>query len=134
MLEIQPDTVCFIIAKAREFDVKEGVVHPDRGSNAADEEMREVLADYADDPSAEEITRTIQSLNVDERAELVALVWLARDDRAIEEWDEILEEARDRQQASTARYLLGMPLLADYLENGLAQHGYDCADFEKRHL
>lgn len=134
MLEIQPDTVCFIIAKAREFDVKEGVVHPDRGSNAADEDMREVLADYPDDPSAEEIIRTVESLNVDERAELVALVWLARDERALEEWDEILAEARDHQQASTARYLLGIPLLSDYLENGLTQHGYDCADFEKRHL
>lgn len=134
MLEVSPDTVCFIIAKAREFDVKEGVVLPDRGSNATDEDMREVLADYGDDPSAEEIAQTIKSLNVDERAELVALVWLARDERAIDEWDEILSEARDRRDGSTARYLLGIPLLANYLEDGLTQHGYDCADFEKRHL
>lgn len=134
MLEVSPDTVCFIIAKAREFDVKEGVVHPDRGSNAADEDMREVLADYGDDPSAQEIAQTIGSLNVDERAELVALVWLSRDDRAIDEWNDILAEARDQQGSSTARYLLGIPLLADYLEDGLSQHGYDCAEFEKRHL
>jgi hypothetical protein len=42
-LMISPDKVGFLIEKAREFDVKEGVNDPDSGSNAADDDMIDVL-------------------------------------------------------------------------------------------
>jgi hypothetical protein len=34
----------------------------------------------------------------------------------------------------TASYLLGMPLLADYLEEGLSLFGQSCEDFEINRL
>jgi hypothetical protein len=34
----------------------------------------------------------------------------------------------------TAAYLLGMPLLADQLEEALSQFGQSCDDFEMGHL
>ena len=37
---ISTEKVCFIIVKAREFDVKDTVTEPDPGSNAADDEQR----------------------------------------------------------------------------------------------
>ena len=42
-LTISAEKVAFLIEKAREFDVKEAVTDPDSGSNAADDEMIDVL-------------------------------------------------------------------------------------------
>jgi Protein of unknown function (DUF3775) len=36
----------------------------------------------------------------------------------------------DVRQYHTADYLLGTPLLADFLEEGLAQFGLSCAEFQ----
>ena len=51
-LAISPEKVCFIVFKAREFDVKDAPTLSDDGSNPADEEMRSVLEDRPDRPGA----------------------------------------------------------------------------------
>jgi hypothetical protein len=48
-LSLSSDQVCFIIVKAREFDVKDVVTDPDDGSNASDDGMIAVLEDHGDD-------------------------------------------------------------------------------------
>lgn len=48
----------------------------------------------------------------------------------MEDWDEALAIAGDEAAGSTARYLMGMPLLADYLEEGLAAFGVAAAAVE----
>ena len=131
-LSISTDDVCFIIQKARQFDAKEGLSDPDSGSNASDDGMIDVLEDRADDPVAQEIAGAVNALNVDEQAELVALVWLGRGDGGLEDWDELRAEAARAWNGRTAGYLLGVPLLPDYLAEGLAQFGLSCADFEAR--
>ncbi|WP_395665029.1 DUF3775 domain-containing protein [Methylocella sp.] len=133
-LSISTDEVCFIIQKARQFDVKEGLSDLDSGSNASDDGMIDVLEDRADDPVAREIAGAVDGLNVDEQAELVALVWLGRGDGGLEDWDELRAEAARAQNGRTAGYLLGIPLLSDYLEEGLALFGLSCADFEAENL
>jgi hypothetical protein len=130
MPEIDPAKVCYIIVKAREFDVKEGVVEPDPGSNPADDDERAVLADYPDDPVLEELEAFIGALNVDEQVQLVALAWIGRGDFTAGEWDEVVDTARARRVGPTARYLLGIPLLGDYLEEGLSQFDLSCEEFE----
>ncbi len=134
MLNIDTNKVCFVIVKAREFDVKEDVVEADPGSNPTDDAGRGVLADYPDDPVHEELTSFIDDLNVDEQAQMVALAWLGRGDYSLAEWDAAVAAALDRQTGSTARYLLGIPILADLLEEGLSQHDQSCEDFEMGHL
>ena len=52
-LSVSLDKLDFIIIKAREFDAKVDPVEPDPGSDPADDEEREVLEDYADDPTYE---------------------------------------------------------------------------------
>jgi len=134
MLDIDLNKVCFVIVKAREFDVKEGVVEPDPGSNPTDDATGSVLADYPDDPVYEELTSFIDDLNVDEQAQMVALAWLGRGDYSLDEWDAAVAAAAERQTGSTARYLLGIPILGDLLEEGLSQHDLSCKDFELGHL
>jgi hypothetical protein len=61
----------------------------------------------------------ISELNVDEARELVAIVWIGRGDFAASDWLTALEQAHERAQGPTARYLLGMPMLADYIDAGM---------------
>lgn len=129
-LEIDPATVCFLIAKARAFDAKVGAADRDDVSQQGEDEMHDVLEDYGDDPVVEEIRSTIHDLNVDEQVELVALTWVGRGDFAAEEWDDALAAAQERRTGPTADYLLGVPLLGDLLEEGFTALGYSCEDYE----
>jgi len=79
-LSISAEKLCFIIAKAREFDAKDEVTEPDPGSNPSDDRDMAVLGDHEDDPVVEELTSLINSLSEDEQVDLVALAWLGRDD------------------------------------------------------
>jgi hypothetical protein len=136
-LAISPEKVCFVIIKAREFDVKDAVSEPDAGSNPSDDRMISVLEDHGDDPVAEELTGFISGLSEDEQIDLVALAWLGRDDNTIEDWPALREEAARAhagRPGQTASYLLGMPLLADYLEEGFSLFGRSCEDFEVNRL
>lgn len=133
-LAISPEKVCFIIVKAREFDVKDVVTEPDPGSNASDDSMRAVLEDHGDDPVEEEIRSFIDGLGEDEQVDLVTLAWLGRDDNTVDDWDELRTEAARARNARTAEYLLGMPLLADQLEEALSMFECSCEDFELGHL
>jgi hypothetical protein len=127
-LMISPDKVGFLIEKAREFDVKEGVNDPDSGSNAADDDMIDVLEDSGNDPVVREITGFINALSEDEQIDLVALMWLGRGDGSIEEWEDLRRQAADSRNGRTARYLLGEPMLGDFLAEGLDEFGLSWTD------
>ena len=136
-LAISTDKVCFVIIKAREFDVKDAVTEPDPGSNPSDDRMIAVLEDHSDDAVAEELTTFISSMSDDEQIDLVALAWLGRDDSAIEDWPALREEAaraHSRRATHTANYLLGMPVVSDYLEEALSLFGQSCEDFEDHRM
>ena len=119
-LNLPLDKISFIILKAREFDAKEGDSDPDEGSNAIDDGQTDILTDRRDDPVREELLGAIRGLNEDERMRLVALAWVGRGTYSKEEWREAIATARSEHSRRTAEYLLGMPLLGDYLEDGLA--------------
>ena len=119
-LDIATDKLGFIILKAREYDVKESDTDPDEGSNPTDDGNVDVLTDSQDDPVREELLGAIRDLPEDERIQLVALAWLGRGTYDMSEWKTALETARSEHRKRTAEYLLGLPLLGDYLEDGLA--------------
>ena len=121
-LSISPEKVCYIIAKAREFDAKDVVTDPEDGSNPTDDAMVAVLEDHRDDPVVQEVAAAIFAMTEDEQVDLVTLAWLGRGDGSLEDWNEL----RDEAARGTASYLLGMPLLADYLDEALAQFGHSC--------
>ncbi len=129
-LTISPENAYFIVAKARQFDAKDGVTDPDSGSNSSDDGMRSVLEDRKDDPVLTELTSFIHDLNEDEQIDLVALTWLERGDGEIENWDELRAEAARAHNKRTAAYLLGMPMLADHLEDALSKFGHSSEEVE----
>ncbi|MDP1584241.1 MAG: DUF3775 domain-containing protein [Bradyrhizobium sp.] len=127
-LAISAEKVRFLIEKTREFDVKEGATDPDSGSNAADDKMIDVLEDNGDDPVVREITGFINAMTDDEQIDLVALMRLGRGDGGIEEWDDLRREAAEGRNNRTASYLLGEPLVSDYLAEGLDEFGLSWTD------
>jgi hypothetical protein len=133
-LTISPEKVCFIIIKAREFDAKDVVTDPQESSNPSDDRGIEVLEDHSNDPVVQELTAAISALSVDELVDLVALAWLGRDDYGAEVWPEVRADAERAHNDRTAAYLLGMPQLGDFLEEGLSLPGYSCEDFEINRL
>jgi len=133
-LTISPEKVFFVIVKAREFDAKDEQTEPDPGSNPADDKDVAVLEEHEDDPVVEELTSFINSLSEDEQIDLVALAWLGRDDYTADDWAAVREEATTAHNKRTAEYLLGTPLVGDFLEEGLSLLGYSCEDFEINRL
>jgi hypothetical protein len=129
--EINPDKVCFVIAKARELEAEDEGIEVD-DSNPTDDDFRIILTDRANKPIRRELAAFINAMDDDEKAELVALT--GRGDYSAGEWQVAVAEARPRREVETSVYLLGIPLLGDYLEDGLAEFGMSCDDFNDREL
>ncbi|MEL6800456.1 MAG: DUF3775 domain-containing protein [Pseudomonadota bacterium] len=101
MLNISTGKVVRIIFLAREYGPESGHMH-----------------DY------------ISGLNDDEKANLVALMWVGRDSFDASEFEEAKATARAEATAPTEDYLSGIPELPDYLEDGLEAMGINVADAE----
>ncbi len=129
-LEIAPEKVAHVIIKAREYDVKVGSWQDSPGDGDNEADPGAILEDLADDPTRDELSGFIDALNDDEQASLVALAWIGRGTFEPEDLDEAVETAKSERSNSTARYLLGIPLLSDFLEEGLEKLGYAVEDVE----
>jgi hypothetical protein len=127
-LAISAEKIRFLIEKTREFDVKEANTDPDSGSDGADDKMIDVLEDNGEDPVVREITGFISAMTEDEQIDLVALMRLGRGDGSIDDWADLRREAADGRNGRTARYLLGEPLVSDYLAEGLDAFGLTWSD------
>lgn len=133
-LAISAEKVAFIIEKAREFDVKDAASDQDSGSNAADDDEIDVLEDTNSDPVAAELAGFIRGMNEDEQLDLVTLMWIGRGDGGADEWDDLrarAAEARAEYKAprrEAVKYLLGEPMLGDFLADGMDELGIDWSD------
>src|SRR5690349_20844088 len=120
MPTIDPDKVCRVIVQARALGAETDARLDDEASTMADDTMLAVLEDTIETATDQELAEVIENLSIDEQIELVALSWVGRGSFTREEWPEAVREARQAHGRRTAEYLLGMPLLADYLADGLA--------------
>jgi hypothetical protein len=125
-ISIDPEQMCFIIVKAKEFDAKVDPDDPGSGSNPTDDKGIDILEDFADDPTMQELIGAIDALNSDQQAELLALCWLGRGDFSPDAWSEALSQAQATRDKNLPSYLVGTPLLGDFLEEGYSQLGYSC--------
>lgn len=131
---IATDAVCRIVVKARQFSAKEGAVGEGTGSNPSDDGFHSILGAFKGDPVYTELKSFIDDLDIDDQCDLVALTWVGRGDFTALQWARALGTAREQHTDHTAEYLLGTPLLADFLEEGLAAFGESCEGFEQGHL
>lgn len=125
MLDVNPETVCRLIDLAREFHGQDAVEIPDE-PGAPDDLSEHVLAEYSGDTLLDEFRSVVDDLEPDQQQQVVGLLWLGRGDYELDEWEDALAYAADAWNEATADYLIAHPLLADYLAEGLDQHGYRC--------
>ena len=129
-LEISPEKIAHVIIKAREFDAKVGAWDESPENGDAEEDPASVLESFSDDTVFQEVASFIEALNDDEQVGLVAVTWIGRGTFEVEELEEAITTARDEAVNKTSVYLLGIPLLSDYLEEGLEKLGYSVDDVE----
>lgn len=101
MLEIAIDKVGEVIILARDLDTRD-----------------------------EEFDAFIAALNDDEKAHLVALMWVGRGSFDAADWDEAVATAYSEARTPTQDYLKGSLHLADHLENGLDALGISALEAE----
>jgi Protein of unknown function (DUF3775) len=133
MLTISLEKLAYIVEKAREYDAEVPPVDRDfeEGSDGPDDDEREILLDTPDNPTGEELRDALDGLNIDEREELLALMWVGRGDYDARNWREALQQARDALSSTETEYLIGTPLLGDYLEEGAETLGVSLEDFKR---
>ncbi len=127
-LSISPEKAFFIVAKARQSDSK--ATESDLVTDLSDDDTSYGLDDHSRATDRSELSTFIRGLNVDEQIDLVALMWLGRGDGDLDNWRDLRAEAERAHNNRTAAYLIGTPMLADYLEEALSQFGKSLEDFE----
>ena len=120
-MNISENTVRKLILRARAYDSKEEVedFELDRDPDSSETDAVETLMTGENDPIRLEIEDWLESLDEEAQAELVALYWIGRGDYDGEDFPRAVREARRRRTGSTATYLLGAPMLGDYIEIGM---------------
>lgn len=132
-LTLTPDSAFAILLKAREFDVKVDQTDPDSGSNPTDDTSVDALEFGPSDATLAELTSAISDLNDDEQSDLIALILLGRGDFALGEWPQATAAAGEIGRQHVARFVSEIPLVSDYLEEGLSQFNETIDDYLERH-
>src|SRR5262245_58289758 len=123
-LSLDPDYLRMLVLKVRAFMGKEDTEVPDEGSNPTDDEMpSSAFQEEGDDLSREEVMEEIRGLDPRQQAELVALMWLGRDEGAPEEFGDLVRQAAARREVPTENYLLDHPLVAEHWLEGMERLG-----------
>ncbi len=131
MLEISTDKIAHVILRAREVDVKTEAWDDENDIDRDDQNSETILEDLPDDATRQELKEFLESLNEDELANLIALAWIGRGTYAPGELEEAISTAKSEHGGNEVAYLFGLPLLPDYLEDGLDQLGISAEDAEQ---
>ena len=119
MLTIDLEVIRNIVELVHEISTEE-VALGEKISQEWNDESQEDIHEMADEnPMQQQVRGLIDGLNEDEAYDLVALMWIGRGTFGIDEFKDARKIAREEATQSTSDYLLGTPLLADYLEEGL---------------
>lgn len=126
------ETLCRLIIRARELEAQVPALDPDEDADNVDDfddeggEALSVLEDEINSGVEEEVRSTLEDLADDQLAETLALAWVGRGTYDSSEWDDAFAEASDVGPESAIDEMLDMPLLASYIEAGLAAFDYSC--------
>ncbi|MHB2264169.1 DUF3775 domain-containing protein [Aliihoeflea sp. PC F10.4] len=130
-LTIDPETVRLFVLKARAIsaalsdDYDAGHEHEvELDDQSRDSHSHDGLAEEEEENLTEsELRALIEDLNVDEAADLLAITFIGRGDFEPDEWEQAVSEARPRINKRLAAYFLSMPMLGEWLEEGLEKIG-----------
>ena len=126
------DTLCRLILRARELEAQVPAVDADEDPEDVDDlddegdQALSALEDELNTAVEEEVQALLDDLADDQLAETLALAWVGRGTYDASEWDDAFAEATDLNADERFDELMDMPLLASYLDAGLAAFDYSC--------
>lgn len=127
-MDIAPEKVAYIILKAREYASSfDGWSSSEDGAGLRGDAIQ-VIENQITTPEVDEVAQFIRDLNEDEQVSLVVLAWIGRGSHEVADWDRAIATAHRERTVETDKYLLGIPLLPDFLEDGLEAMGYSIED------
>src|SRR4028118_402373 len=122
-----------MILRAKEMEAQVPALDPDEDADNVDDfdddaedQALSVLEDELNTGVEEEMRATLDDLADDQLAETPALAWVGRGAYDVSEWDDAYAEASDIDPESAIDELMDMPLLAAYLDAGLAAFDFSC--------
>ena len=126
-LTVSLETVCRLIIRAREMEAQVPSLTADEEEdpNDADDPFA-VLEDETNEAIEAELTAALDDLADDQLAKVLALAMVGRGTYDASEWDDALEAANDSDSEPIVDQLLEMPMLAGYLDAGLAAFDLSC--------
>jgi hypothetical protein len=126
------ESLCRLILRAKEMEAQVPASDPNEAADDVDDyddeanQALSVLEDELNSGVEEELQAILDDLADDQLAETLALAWVGRGTYEASEWDEAFSDASESDPESSIDELLDMPLLASYLEAGLAAFDYSC--------
>jgi hypothetical protein len=128
MLKISATKVAHAIARAREHDVVAGSWESLMQKAFQEDMGNSILDSYENAAARGALAEFVDTLDKDEQASLLAIAWVGRGAFPPENLAEAFEKAKSAQLLGEGNYLAGIPLLADYLHEGLERLGLLVAD------
>jgi hypothetical protein len=126
-LSVPLEAVCRLIIRARELEAQVPSIETEEDLDPTDsDDGLAVLEDEANESIEAEMTAALDDLADDQIAEVLALAWVGRGTYDASEWEDALEEANDANSEDPIDQLLDMPMLAGYLDAGLAAFDLSC--------
>jgi hypothetical protein len=122
-LSLDPDYLRMLVLRVRAIMGKEDTEVSEEGPHPIDDERPPAFQEDSNDLSREEVLEEIRGLDARQQAELVALMWLGRDEGAPEEFGDLVRLAASRREVPTENYLLDHPLVAEYWLDGIERLG-----------
>lgn len=124
-MEIAVAKVLELIEHLRMLDAENGDGRIEGSDDDVESGAGHLFEDFDQDGTDAQVRGVIDAMNVDEQADLIALLWIGRGDFEPQEWPIARRRAQERRQRSTAVYLMGIPNAGDLLEEGLAAVAVD---------
>ncbi|MGO8919078.1 MAG: DUF3775 domain-containing protein [Stellaceae bacterium] len=127
MLTISLERVVDLLDKADEIELPE-LALPREGAEAAISEADEIDELLADDPAYQALAAAIATLTPGEACDLLALALLEQNSAERDEWQAMLERARDVPEDEVAEQIVQALVLTDDIVLALERLGYSVAD------
>jgi Protein of unknown function (DUF3775) len=127
MLKISAAKVAHAIARAREHDVVAGSWDRLMQRAFLDEPGHQAGDVFNTAVEGGELAAYVDTLDEDEQASLLAIAWIGRGVFPPESLAEAFEKAKSQRSFVEASYLISIPLLADYLYEGVEKLGFPLA-------
>ena len=123
------ETICRIIVLAQEWDAQVPSNEPDEVEDEetmSTDDQYDVMIDEKNEAVEEELGAILDDLADDQLAEVLALAWVGNGTFEAGDWDDAIEDASDGDREDAVDQLMDMPMLAAYLESGLAAFDLSC--------